>query len=82
MPRNCSTNCDKLTGWPERVIAMQKNWIGKSVGTEIDFPLEESEGKITVFTTRPDTLFGATFMSLAPENPLALELSRGTAAGR
>ena len=71
--------CDKLTGWPERVIAMQKNWIGKSVGTEIDFPMEGSEEKITVFTTRPDTLFGATFMSLAPENPLALELSRGTA---
>ena len=71
--------CDKLTGWPERVIAMQKNWIGKSVGAEIDFPLEGREQAITVFTTRPDTLFGATFMSLAPENPLAVELSRGTA---
>jgi leucyl-tRNA synthetase len=74
--------CDKLTGWPERVIAMQKNWIGKSVGAEIDFPLEGSEEKITVFTTRPDTLFGATFMSLAPENPLARELSRGTGQER
>ncbi|MBW1854158.1 MAG: leucine--tRNA ligase [Deltaproteobacteria bacterium] len=70
--------CDKLTGWPEKVITMQKNWIGKSIGTEIDFPLEGSDRMIRVFTTRPDTLFGATFMSLAPENPLALELSRGT----
>jgi leucyl-tRNA synthetase len=69
--------CDKLTGWPEKVITMQKNWIGKSIGTEIDFPLEGSDRMIRVFTTRPDTLFGATFMSLAPENPLALELSRG-----
>jgi leucyl-tRNA synthetase len=71
--------CDKLKGWPERVIAMQKNWIGRSEGAEIDFPLEGRDQKITVFTTRPDTVFGATFMSLAPENPLALELSRGTA---
>ncbi len=70
--------CDKLNGWPEKVTAMQKNWIGKSYGTEIYFPLENSDEKITVFTTRPDTVFGATFMSLAPEHPLALELSRGT----
>ena len=70
--------CDRLTGWPERVITMQKNWIGKSVGTEINFPVEGREQSITVFTTRPDTLFGATFMSLAPENPLVLQLSRGT----
>ena len=73
--------CDRLTGWPERVITMQKNWIGKSVGTEINFPVEGREQSITVFTTRPDTLFGATFMSLAPENPLVLQLSRGTGAG-
>ena len=71
--------CDKLKGWPERVLTMQKNWIGKSEGAAIDFPLEGRDQKITVFTTRPDTLFGATFMSLAPENPLALELSKGTA---
>jgi leucyl-tRNA synthetase len=70
--------CDELTGWPERVISMQKNWIGKSTGAEIDFPIEGRDQKITVFTTRPDTLFGATFMSLAPENPLAHELSKGT----
>jgi leucyl-tRNA synthetase len=58
--------CDTLTGWPERVITMQKNWIGRSEGAEIDFPIEGKEQKITVFTTRPDTLFGATFMSVAP----------------
>jgi leucyl-tRNA synthetase len=70
--------CDQLTGWPEKVITMQKNWIGKSYGAEITFRLEKGEKAITVFTTRPDTLFGATFMSLAPEHPLAQELSRGT----
>ncbi|MCF8085585.1 MAG: leucine--tRNA ligase [Desulfohalobiaceae bacterium] len=56
-------------GWPERVIAMQRNWIGRSEGAEIDFPVQGSEESIRVFTTRPDTLFGATFMSLAPEYP-------------
>jgi leucyl-tRNA synthetase len=69
--------CDKLPGWPERVITMQKNWIGKSIGAEVDFPLEDGTGAITVFTTRQDTLFGATFMVLAPEHPLVLKLSRG-----
>ncbi|MCX5904084.1 MAG: leucine--tRNA ligase, partial [Proteobacteria bacterium] len=69
---------DTLTGWPERVVTMQRNWIGRSYGTEIDFALENSSEKITVFTTRPDTLYGATFMSLAPENPLALKLAQGT----
>ena len=70
--------CDKLPGWPERVLTMQKNWIGKSIGAEIHFPLEKSEDVIRVFTTRQDTVFGATFMSLAPEHPLALNLSKGT----
>ena len=69
--------CDKLAGWPPEVITMQKNWIGKSEGADIKFPLENKDGCIAVFTTRPDTLFGVTFMSLAPENPLAIELSRG-----
>ena len=69
--------CDKLTGWPERVITMQKNWIGKSVGTDVVFPLDDGSGAITVFTTRQDTLFGATFMVLAPEHPLVLELCKG-----
>jgi leucyl-tRNA synthetase len=65
----------KLPGWPERVLTMQRNWIGKSVGCEIDFPLEGHLSKIKVFTTRQDTLFGATFMSLAPEHSMALELT-------
>lgn len=69
--------CDKLVGWPPEVLTMQKNWIGKSEGAEVKFPLEERDDYITVFTTRPDTLFGVTFMSLAPENPLAIELARG-----
>ncbi|MBS3907641.1 MAG: leucine--tRNA ligase [Syntrophaceae bacterium] len=70
--------CEKLPGWPERVLTMQRNWIGKSIGAEILFPLENSKEAIRVFTTRQDTVFGATFMSLAPEHPLALILSKGT----
>ncbi len=70
--------CDRLLeGWPERVITMQKNWIGKSEGVEIDFPLEDGSRAITVFTTRVDTVYGATFMVLAPEHPLVTELSKG-----
>ncbi len=68
----------KLPGWPERVLTMQENWIGRSVGAEIHFPLENATDVITVFTTRQDTVFGATFMSLAPEHPLVLELSKET----
>ena len=68
---------DKLPGWPERVLTMQRNWIGKSHGARIVFPLLDREGGVEVFTTRADTLFGATFMSLAPEHPLALTLSAG-----
>jgi leucyl-tRNA synthetase len=66
---------DKLPGWPERVLTMQRNWIGKSYGCEINFPVEGSNTAIKVFTTRQDTLYGATFMSLAPEHPLAMELT-------
>lgn len=68
--------CDKLSGWPERVLTMQRNWIGKSVGAEIDFKVKGTDKVIKVFTTRQDTLWGATFMSLAPEHPLSLELSK------
>ncbi|TRO83832.1 leucine--tRNA ligase [Trichloromonas acetexigens] len=64
-----------LPGWPEPVLIMQRNWIGRSIGCEIDFPIDGREQSIRVFTTRQDTLFGATFMSLAPEHPLALELT-------
>lgn len=92
---------DKLESWPERVITMQRNWIGKSVGAEVVFtivPQEESGAgrvpesgpetaairgpaghEVTVFTTRPDTLFGATFFILAPEHPLVEDLVRGSA---
>jgi len=69
---------DHLTGWPEKVLAMQRNWIGKSVGAEILFPLMGREEALNVFTTRQDTVYGATFVSLAVEHPLALELSRST----
>ncbi len=69
---------DQLTGWPEKVVTMQRNWIGKSQGLACDFPLENGEGKLTIFTTRPDTIYGVTFMSLAPEHPLVQELIRGT----
>ncbi len=67
---------ERLPGWPERVLTMQRNWIGKSFGSEIHFPLESGQGVIKVFTTRADTLFGATFMSLAAEHPLVAELCR------
>jgi leucyl-tRNA synthetase len=71
--------CDRLPGWPERVLTMQKNWIGKSYGCEAIFPMADGKGDIKVFTTRLDTLFGATFMLVAAEHPLVLELSRGKA---
>ena len=69
---------DELDGWPDSVKIMQRNWIGKSYGAEIHFPIEGRDDVVRVFTTRADTLYGATFMSLAPEHPLALELSAGT----
>ena len=60
----------KLVDWPASTLEMQKNWIGRSVGAEVEFPLVGVNGTIRVFTTRPDTLFGATYMVLAPEHPL------------
>jgi len=60
---------DKLEHWPERVKTMQRNWIGRSEGALIRFPLVDSDGAIEVFTTRPDTIYGATYMVLAPEHP-------------
>ena len=65
---------DKLD-WPEKVKKMQTEWIGKSYGAEVDFPVEGKDEKITVYTTRPDTLHGATFMVLAPEHKLAAGLA-------
>jgi leucyl-tRNA synthetase len=64
-------NLDKLKGWPERVLLMQKNWINKSIGAEVEFKVEGRDIRIPVFTTRPDTIFGVTYMVLAPEHPLA-----------
>ena len=69
--------CDKLPGWPERVLTMQRNWIGKSTGVEVDFTVEGSGDKLAIFTTRPDTLFGVTFMSIAPEHPMVETLIQG-----
>ncbi len=65
---------DKLD-WPEKVKKMQSDWIGKSYGAEVDFPVDGRDEKITVYTTRPDTLHGATFMVLSPEHPLAASLA-------
>jgi leucyl-tRNA synthetase len=71
--------CKTLSGkWPEQVLTMQKNWIGKSLGAEVDFKIQQSDEVIKVFTTRPDTLYGAMFMVLAPEHPLTQKLSLGT----
>ena len=67
---------DDLQGldWPEKVKKMQAEWIGRSYGAEVDFALEGREDKITVFTTRPDTLYGATFLVLAPEHPMVQKI--------
>lgn len=69
------TDLDKLSGWPERVKTMQANWIGKSVGAYLEFPLVNSTEKIAVFTTRPDTVYGVTYVVLAPEHPLTLQVT-------
>ncbi len=69
---------DLLDGWPDKVKIMQENWIGRSEGTEIDFKVEGLEDVITVYTTRPDTVFGVTYMVLAPEHPLVGKLVNGT----
>jgi leucyl-tRNA synthetase len=66
---------DKLDGWPEKVRTMQRNWIGKSTGTEVEFAVENRTEKIRVFTTRVDTIFGATSIQLAPEHPLVAALA-------
>ncbi|GGY75806.1 leucine--tRNA ligase [Marinobacter zhanjiangensis] len=62
---------DQLEDWPEQVKTMQRNWIGKSVGTELTFPLKGRDDGLTVYTTRPDTLMGVTYMAVAAEHPLA-----------
>jgi len=67
-----------LDGWPEKVKIMQENWIGRSEGAEIDFKIDGSQETITVYTTRPDTVFGVTYMVLAPEHPLVEKLIAGS----
>ncbi|MBI3332537.1 MAG: leucine--tRNA ligase [Candidatus Omnitrophica bacterium] len=68
---------EKLTDWPERILTMQRNWIGRSEGVEIWFAVQGSGQRLPVFTTRPDTIFGATYVVLAPEHPLVEGLIRG-----
>ena len=64
--------------WPSKVLSMQRNWIGRSTGADVDFVIEGHDTPVTVFTTRPDTLFGATFMVIAPDSDLAAELALGS----
>jgi len=65
---------DKLGGWPDKVKSMQANWIGRSEGAEVEFQIDGTDRKLTVFTTRPDTIFGVTYMVIAPEHPIVREL--------
>jgi leucyl-tRNA synthetase len=67
---------DELVEWPDRVITMQRNWIGRSEGAGVEFTIEETGEKVTVFTTRPDTLWGVTFFVFAVEHPMVPELAR------
>ncbi len=69
---------DHMPGWPEKVKLMQKNWIGRSTGAEVTFEIENFPNKLQIYTTRPDTLFGVTYMVLAPEHPYVKELTDGT----
>ena len=66
---------DTLDGWPEQVKTMQANWIGRSEGVEIDFKVPEYESSIRIYTTRPDTLMGVTYLAVAPEHPIALKVA-------
>ncbi len=72
------TDIDKLKGWPDKVKTMQANWIGKSKGATVDFKVDGSDEVLTVYTTRPDTLYGTTFMVMAPESPLTEEIISGS----
>lgn len=71
-------NLDTLEGWPNKVKIMQRNWIGKSVGAEVDFKIKDTDQTLTVFTTRVDTIYGTTYMVLAPEYPSVLSMVQGT----
>ena len=71
---------DTLDGWPDEVRAMQRNWIGRSEGVEIAFGLQGSDDRLEVYTTRPDTLMGVTYVAVAAQHPLAVEAAKGNAA--
>jgi len=71
---------DKLDGWPEQVKTMQRNWIGKSYGCEVEFPIVGQEGNLKVYTTRPDTLMGATYVAVAAEHALATQAAQNNPA--
>lgn len=68
---------DHMPGWPERVKTMQRNWIGRSTGTQFSFKVEGMDDTIPVYTTRVDTVYGVTYMVLAPEHPLVPKLIEG-----
>ncbi len=76
--QNLLDDLDKLPGWPEKVKTMQRNWIGRSEGARISFPIKDTKNSVEVYTTRPDTVFGVTYLVLAPEHPLVEELTTGT----
>ncbi|MCI0469653.1 MAG: leucine--tRNA ligase [Nitrospirae bacterium] len=67
--------CDELRGWPERVVAMQKNWIGRSEGVDVDFTIVGTSERLRIYTTRPDTIFGVTYMCIAPTHPILERLN-------
>ena len=68
--------------WPEGIKDMQRNWIGRSTGAEVDFQIDGFNEKLTVFTTRPDTLFGATYMVIAPEHQIVNKITTGDSGNR
>lgn len=74
------SDLDKLEGWPEQVKTMQRNWIGKSYGCEVEFPIVGQEGNLKVYTTRPDTLMGATYVAVAAEHALATQAAQNNPA--
>jgi len=74
------SDIDSLDGWPEQVRTMQRNWIGRSEGIEMQFGIDGREDTLSVYTTRPDTVMGVTYVAVAPEHPLAVEAAVGNAA--
>lgn len=78
MRKDCSIILKSFEGWPQKVKTMQKNWIGKSVGAEVNFEIKGFDKPLQIFTTRPDTLYGVTYMVMSPEHPFIDELVSGT----